>query len=243
MKITLSELFEHSIIIYCYDEQLRYCLNHFQKVFGKKLADKILYIRGFQYYNSQCLNAFADKARNCTVSHAMAIKIAKQLNWPFACIFEEDAWFNDQMYSLQQFEDALSNIPDNTNLAILGLLPNCNGAKTTYNKINDFYSQIHCSYRICADYYGSHAYLVIGKKGFEHRYKLLQQTGIADNMSFSSEENGCYSTTMFFEQNNSDKNLPNTIHKSSMAKANEVILNQFENHNLQYHHEAERHDI
>ena len=54
----------------------------------------------------------------CMMSHAALIKLAKSLNLPFICIFEDDAYPCNNIYDkLKLF---LSDIPNDARLLILG---------------------------------------------------------------------------------------------------------------------------
>lgn len=225
MKISIDDLLKHSVIITCYQKQLEYCLAHFKHIFGK-IADNILSIEGFGFCDSKRYGTFTDKQRNCTFSHLYALRLCRLFNWPYICIFEEDAWFND--LSLELFQEHLNNIPNDCSTIALGL----NKQSKCYQKykdniINDYFIKSKDiienidKERNTTLFTGAHAYVCINadinsKNGLENREFILRKTGVADNLSFNVDQNFCASTISFFCQNNTDEHVDNTIYKTKI---------------------------
>ena len=84
----------------------------------------------------------------CMMSHAALIKLAKSLNLPFICIFEDDAYPCNNIYDkLKLF---LSDIPNDAKLLILGW----SKLFKQQIKYNDYINNL------TGDNYGSHAYII-----------------------------------------------------------------------------------
>lgn len=91
---------------------------------------------------------------NCAYSHASIIKLAKELDWPFVCIFEDDAY---PCYDIKtKLEFYLKNVPDDCECLLLG---NNDGNIKCGPYNNDFI-------KIQSMRFGTHAY-VIFKSGYD----------------------------------------------------------------------------
>lgn len=105
------------------------------------------------------------RIKNCYLSHRNAILKAKELGWPYVCIFEDDAYPRTDIVRLLNFY--LSDVPDKCNLLILG-----NYRLMEFSLFNQkFYNHVVA--------WGSHAYVVF-QKGYDQYLSLLDSVKIAD---------------------------------------------------------------
>ena len=153
MKIDINDLLKNSFVISIDNSRIELM----NKIFLRHLLKCPKVFNGFSNKSSQ--NLFAKYnvekriqkagAYNCSLSHAAVIKMAKCLQLPFVCIFEDDAYpCNDIM---QQFKIYLSNIPDDAQCIILGWSRKPN--KTiNYNAFFD---------KVIGDINGSHSYIIM----------------------------------------------------------------------------------
>ena len=109
MELTVKDILEHSFVITIDKE--RHSL--FKRIFkshgiGKPCPKKFQGVT--IWYNSP--------QYNCSLSHVAAIEKAKKLDWPYVCIFEDDAYpvtgIKDEL------EKYLSDIPDDCAVLVLG---------------------------------------------------------------------------------------------------------------------------
>lgn len=212
-NITLEDLFKHSLLIWTNKEQLDFSMNRFQEVFGMTptpLAGlyKHVYPEGYRY------QYFRDSAVCCSFSHIMALRFAQMNNWPFVCIFEQDAYslYDDK----SKLELALSQIND-SRVVLLGNTSVSKIYKSNIDqfKVNDWFGEINSNkYRYSSDTFnGYHAYIVIGQEEIGRQIERIRRYGLPDNLSFNMIDNGLYSIIPFFCQHNLESHLNRTIHK------------------------------
>lgn len=141
MNITVDELLRHSFVI-TVDEE-RYDL--FKKIFSwhglTPLPER------FQGVVSRCWGP----AWSCHASHKAAIEKAKELDWPFVCIFEDDAY--PKMGIREKLEDVVKDIPYECSVLYFGwtkLLSKNEYDEKFYNRISNW---------------GAHSYIL-----FKHAY-------------------------------------------------------------------------
>jgi hypothetical protein len=117
-KITLQELLNHSFVITINDERFdNFCkvfqehgLNPLPKRFnGFTLPNDIYKDIGLIKTSNHC---------NCSFSHAAIIKTAESLDWPFVCIFEDDAYPHKDI--IIKFQNVLNDIPNAIDMIKLG---------------------------------------------------------------------------------------------------------------------------
>lgn len=90
MDISLDSLFEHGFVISISDERL----NAFKRRFLEEGLPIPRVFTGFQYKNGVYRTAGIVKTRdtsNVRLSNLAIAKAAEALDWPFVCIFEDDA--------------------------------------------------------------------------------------------------------------------------------------------------------
>ena len=137
-------------------------------------------------------------------------------NWPFVCIFEQDA------YSLYddggKLESALNHIPSR-GVVILGNAIWSRIYDPQWEKqckVNDYFGVINCNkykYSI-GTFLGAHSYLVIGQDEIGRQIERIRRSGLPDNLAFNMIDNGLYSIVPFFCQHNIESQLNRTIHKA-----------------------------
>ena len=90
MDISLDSLFEYSFVISVNDERL----GAFRRRFLEENLPIPRVFTGFQYRNGVYRSAGIVKTRdtsNVRLSNLAIAKAAEALDWPFVCIFEDDA--------------------------------------------------------------------------------------------------------------------------------------------------------
>ena len=94
MKITVEELFEHSLVISVDERRVEIM----RRAFEREKLPMPRVVDGFNFRGLAPSRQWPvmDKGRylsvNCSASHAMCVRIAKAFGWPYVCIFEDDAW-------------------------------------------------------------------------------------------------------------------------------------------------------
>lgn len=153
MTVSVQELFGHSFVISIYDERLQV----FKQRFQKEGLPMPRVFTGFQYKNGVYKTAGIVKTRNTAnvrLSNLAIVKAAEALDWPFVCVFEDDAL--PCISAKQKLEDLLHQLPDDIDMLKLGWLCKSN--------IVDMHNGLQC-----AQTFGSHAYIVFSK-----HYKRFQ---------------------------------------------------------------------
>ena len=108
MNITVDNLMEHAFVISIDEDRLV----QFYSLFAAHGFNKLpKYLHGF------CNNGKTG-VENCYLSHRSAIQRAKDMNWPFVCVFEDDAY--PRLGVLKHLKTQLNNIPSMTGVLILG---------------------------------------------------------------------------------------------------------------------------
>lgn len=103
--------------------------------------------------------------KNCYLSHRKALMLAKNRNWPFVCIFEDDAYPRNGI--VDELNKYLSKIPDKCGVLILG-----NYRLIEFSMFNKlFFNRVVC--------WGSHAYVVF-RKDYDNYIRFLDSVKIAD---------------------------------------------------------------
>ena len=117
-KITLQELLDHSFVITINDERF----NNFCKVFQEHNLNPLpKRFNGFTLPNDIYKDIGLIKSSNicnCSFSHASIIKTVQSLDWPFVCIFEDDAYPHKDI--INKFQNVLNDIPNNIDMMKLG---------------------------------------------------------------------------------------------------------------------------
>ena len=149
-NIGLTDLLEHSFVI-TIDEK-RHAL--FKKIFkAHGLSPMPRKFKGVTiHYNSP--------QYNCSLAHKAAVEKAKKMDWPYVCIFEDDAYPIDGIAGyLERF---LSEIPEDCAVLVLGSIY----CMATMGKQGDFVKGIRN--------YGGHAYVVF-KEYYDRYLELLKK--------------------------------------------------------------------
>ena len=119
MKISLDELIEHSFCIACNNADYERFVEDFKKKLGVDKAPRMF--RGFVFnvgYYSALGIWTADKVYRkdfgCSLTHSRIIQMAKALDWPYVCIFEDDARLVPSEKG--RFLGILDALPDDINI-------------------------------------------------------------------------------------------------------------------------------
>lgn len=112
MTITVNELMEHSYVISTSREKYEKFCKVFQDA-GFQMLPK-----WFDAVKISNGNRGHSNKLNCSLSHLFLVKMAKQMNLPFICIFEDDSVPHKDIQSLLPYY--LSNLNDNIGLLKLG---------------------------------------------------------------------------------------------------------------------------
>lgn len=177
MNITLQKLLDHSFVITINDERF----DNFCKVFNTYNLNPLpRRFNGFTLPNDIHKNIGLIKTSNmcnCSFSHAALIKTVEALDWPFVCIFEDDAYPRKDI--IDKIQIILNDIPDDVDMIKLG-----------YTKINNKNKPINIDNRFYSDAqtYGSHAYIVF-KKYYKIYQKLFNIDAVADMLLMNSNNN------------------------------------------------------
>lgn len=149
MDISVEDLLEHSFVISVSSERL----SAFKRRFQAEGLPIPRVFTGFQYRNGVYRSAGIVKthdASNVRLSNLAIAKTAEALDWPFTCIFEDDA--QPCIGAKQKLQSALQGLPDNIDILKLGWL-----CKREVVDVNE---------KLCHAYtLGSHAYVL-----FKHGY-------------------------------------------------------------------------
>lgn len=164
MKLTVEDLLKHSFVITIDKE--RYSL--FKRIFkahgmGKPCPKKFQGVT--IWYNSP--------QYNCSLSHAAAIEKAKKLDWPYVCIFEDDAYpvtgIKDEL------EKYLSDIPDDCAVLVLGSI----FCHSSLGLQGDFLKGIRT--------YGGHSYILF-RDYYDKYLELLKKFPEGDGPLYKNDD-------------------------------------------------------
>lgn len=177
MKITTKELLEHSFVISIDDNRLR----QFRAIFHAHGLSEPLPI---------LWPGIRDKTKtpwtNCWLSHRTAIQRAKELGWPYVCMFEDDVYPRDGIKDYLDYY--LSDIPDKCNLMILG-----------HYRLFEFAKYDDKWYNHAASW-GSHAY-VLFKDRYDMYIKTLDNFIVCDSYQFDDSKFGPKDTVFMPNKN------------------------------------------
>ena len=109
MKLTVDDILSHSFVITIDKERHSLFKRIFKahglyKPYPRKLQGVTIWYNSPQY--------------NCSLSHKAAIEKAKKLDWPYVCIFEDDAYPVTGIK--EELEKYLSEIPDDCAVLTFG---------------------------------------------------------------------------------------------------------------------------
>lgn len=116
---------------------------------------------------------------NISITHNSIVRLAKALNYPFVCIFEDDAYPCNQIVPLLNFY--LGRIPDDAKILKLG-----------YTKCRDNLSQNVDKFFVRRSTWGAHAYIVFNS-GYDDYLNLSKINIISDDALFNMD--GSYNTS------------------------------------------------
>lgn len=152
MNIDKEDLFKYSYVITISDQKYKRITDYFTKAQLKPPHR----FNGFQIQNRNF-----QKNLNCTISHIALIKMADTLNFPFICIYEDDAVPHKNILSL--LNKYLTDIPDDTEVLKLGRM---RVFANTKKLITDKFIKIKAR--------GAQAYIVF-KSGYKNILKYLYE--------------------------------------------------------------------
>lgn len=186
-QITLSDLNKYSTVISIDVNQF----NFFKNIFSKFSITPTLF-HGIITHNN--------KAENCKQSHISIITHAKNNNWPFVLIFEDDAYPCENC--LELLLNYLKIIPKDADLLLLGWSYHNKSSKQlfelAYNKV------------ITPTISGTHAYIVF-QSGYNAILNYFKNNphATADNKTFMSVKNSYILDKPLFIQFNKTKSVVN----------------------------------
>ena len=198
VDIDLKRMLEHSFVITIDDEQLAV----FNQRFIKAGLDQPLPkpFRGAQFRNGSYKESGFIKTKhiiNCTISHLMVVSLAKVLDWPYVCIFEEDA--HPSLDAKAQLQKTLSIVPSSCLCLRLG-----------YRIVEDSLADYSDNFVSNAKAWGSHAQIVF-KRYYDGMLKKLEAHPIADGPALNIDKDILLSKKCIFAQKNTfpDRSMHN----------------------------------
>lgn len=120
MILSIPQLFAYSFVISINQP----ILTRFYKLFtDNSLLPLPKHILGIQFPKNNQLNQtknslYLKKHLSAMTTHRMIISMAKAMNWPFVCIFEDDAVPRKNIYN--KLLNIISDIPDQADILIFG---------------------------------------------------------------------------------------------------------------------------
>lgn len=198
MQIKVEDLLRHSVVISIDNE----IYNRFKCIFEQQELTPIpkLYqgmeVYGIGAYWEPRHQIQDNSIAQCLYSHLSIIKMAKFLDWPYVCIFEDDAY--PCRNCRQHLEELLNDVPDDANCLILG---------TYHLKTTSYSKSDKISY--CNEVWGSHAYIMF-KKGYDDYIEFTQRYNSIADINLQMMSNVYASNLNLFIQYN-DK--PSIIHQ------------------------------
>lgn len=152
MRLTAKELLKNSFVITIDDE--RY--NLFKQTF--KASGLMPLPKRFDgVVDRNNTGAF-----NCYLSHRKLVLNAKEMNLPFVCVFEDDAYPRKNI--MKELDILLDNIPHFCKVLSLGYIYSFPGASVPY--LDSFYAPFYG--------YGGHAYVVF-KEAYDDYIATLDE--------------------------------------------------------------------
>ena len=198
MDIDLKGMLQHSFVITINDEQLAV----FNQRFIKAGLDSPLPrpFRGAQFKNGVYRQSGFIKTKhiiNCTISHYMIVSLAKALDWPYVCIFEEDALPSFDAKDLLQ--KTLSVVPSSCLCLRLG-----------YRIVEDSLVGYSSNFISNAKAWGAHAQIVF-KIYYDDMLKKFEEHPIADGTALNIDKDILLSRKCIFAQKNTfpDRSMHN----------------------------------
>lgn len=122
---------------------------------------------------------------NCYMAHRNAIMKAKELDWPFVCIFEDDAYPCNNVRN--DLEDILKKIPATCLVFHLGWTTYKVGRCDTFN--DDFITKFVS--------WGTGSYVVL-REAYDRYIKIMDEYKEADGVFFSEVEHDILKKNTFF---------------------------------------------
>lgn len=154
-----------------------------QPIYGSTIADKT-------------------KVENCLLSHIRIVKIAKELKMPYVCIFEDDAYPQDNIYEI--IDDYLNAIPYDANLVLLGF--------SSYNKSQQIITKPFNKITT-GTISGAHAYILF-QSAYDDYLKYFNDKShkrIADCYVFQAIKNSYVIDYPLFIQYSQNKSMNNHV--------------------------------
>ena len=121
MKIELEDLIKNSFVISINDKRLQFFYENWKKA---NLPSLPKHVNGIQLSHNNYVNKNMHVNLLCKThvsvlsTHLMIVSMAQAMNLPYVCIFEDDAI--GCINIKDKFQTVLNNIPDDTDILILG---------------------------------------------------------------------------------------------------------------------------
>lgn len=204
MKLTLKDMLQYSFVISINDKQYDIFKQRFEQAGLNDPLPRL--VKGAQYRNDIYKNAGFIKTSNiinCTISHDAIVRMAQTLDWPFVCVFEDDAL--PSIDAKQELERILQNIPDECDCLRLGYMT---------VKVGKQYDEIFSTFN---HLWGSHAQIIF-KKYYDDYFKYMYKYPVADEDPLHGGKDNLMLMTnkcLFIQNNNF---TDNALHKDRPNK-------------------------
>lgn len=206
MNISAEGLLKHSFVITIDNARFQSFIDR-MRLFNLKATPR--------KYDGLCVSKFGEYLGSsivngsilCSLSHRSVVAMAKSLDLPYVCIFEDDACPSKQMASCIEYY--LSAIPNSIDVLKLGWTVRLNDDYTVFSKT------LYKNFRT----YGAHAYVVF--KRYYNRY--LQKSKIdpaSDGDLINGHDVSAYTTikNIFIQHNSIDTCLHNAKNSQFNAR-------------------------
>lgn len=169
--LTIQQMLENSFVISINDDQLDFFYKVFEKSGLNPMPKFFEGIKTKQIKDYTCeVPKKCHSVINCMMSHLFLVRLAKYLDLPFICIFEDDAYPCKDI--LVELERQLKNIPNKIKLLTLGNIRFKAHKEKLYTSTGNY---IKVKYN-----HGSHAYIVF-KEGYDDYINVVNtENAIAD---------------------------------------------------------------
>lgn len=209
MKIELDALMENSFVITVHEDRFQ---NFYTTFVNNGLMSPRKFI-GYTIPNGTYHSAGWVKKTNvfnCAFSHISIIKMADCLNWPYICIFEDDAYPCPNITSV--LPEYLRDIPDDIDMLKIGYLNIMDRYKLeSYNDL--YYSH--------AKTWGSHAYIIF-RKYYKVYNELFKSNQVPDHLVMNNNDYKILTTKkkLFTQYNNCPDYC--TLHKNEIYMSGDI---------------------
>lgn len=199
MTIPIDQVLKQSFVISINENRYQTFCNRFNAYDLNTPLPKLF--KGFTIPNGiykECGFFKTNNLCNCFFSHIAIVKMAQSLDWPFVCIFEDDAY--PCINCRNKFQLVLNKLPNDIDLLKIGHLGNLKDKQAI-----DSMFEVLCTY-------GSHAYIVF-KQYYQQYVDLSNKDLHIDRLSMNNKNRLILATKdILFMQN--DTSMDDTLHNN-----------------------------